>query len=526
MKKIFLQALEQLRNLWLTLEPSQKITITLLTVIIILALFFIGLWGARPDYETLFSQLDSADASEIINRLSEAKVPYKISAGGSTILVPKKQVYEMRIQMASQGLPKGSGVGFEVFDTFKLGATDFSQKINFQRALQTELERTISKISQVRQARVHIAIPDEQLFTDDKQDTTASVVLDLVGGVGLNPKQIKGIVHLIASSIKALAPQNVTIIDTDGNLLYNEEESSFSDGHFSVSQIEAKSVFERALENRVQTMLIKVIGPNKSVVRVSAELNFDQESMDSEIYEPTEEKIPRSTKVVEETHTTEGGAAANTPAITGTAIDLQQLEQAGNTSKYSRVEDIQNYEITKHIKREVKAPGTLQRLSVAVILDRAINDEQTEALTQIVSAAVGIREERGDALVIRNLAFDRSLLDKNIQQMQKTAQIDRWRDLAKTAGIAVVALIFLIFLYSAIRKIPGSLNIDKKAKNNDASEYQEEEIDYDEIDLSDVSKGPTTEAQRKIAMQRRIERLLKNDSDEFIRLLRSWLVED
>lgn len=537
MQKLILEALTQLTKLWQTLEVSQKITIVLLSLVVFLSLFFIGKWGTTPDYEILFSNLDSSDAAQIVGKLTEAKVPYKLDNGGNTVLVPKNNVYEMRIQMASQGLPKGSGVGFEIFDNFKLGATDFTQKLNYQRALQTELERTIMKIAQIRQARVHIAIPDEQIFADEKQETTASVVLDLMGAGDLNAKQIQGIVHLVASAIKGLKPENITVIDTNGNLLYSKDDSTFgAGGGYSTTQLEAQAGYEKIMEKRIQSMLVSVIGANKSVVRVNAVLDFDQQKVDSEVYEPAEEPIARSEKSTEESYSGDSsqgpggmpGTDTNVPGGGGTAA----AGGAGNSNKYSRLEEVKNYEITKHIKHEVKAPGSVKKLSVAVLLDRMVSAEQTAAITQAVKAAVGIDETRGDSLVIKNIAFDKTAMEQSQKAIQQGNMMSYGVMGAKGLGLALLVIFFLVWVRGVMRRVssmsPQTVGPDKTAELaqlDQEIQAREKEIEL-ELERLERLSMPTAEAQKKIAMQKQLEKMATKETDDFIKLLRSWLAED
>lgn len=536
MQKLILEALNQLNKLWQSLETSQRITIILLSVVIFLSLFFIGKWGATPDYEILFSNLDSQDAGQIVGKLNEAKVPYKLDNGGNTILVPKKNVYELRIQMASQGLPKGSGVGFEIFDNFKLGATDFTQKLNYQRALQTELERTITKIAQIKQARVHIAIPDEQIFADEKQETTASVVLDLMGSGDLNPKQIQGIVHLVASAIKGLKPENITVIDTNGNLLYSKEDSTFGvGGGYSTTQMEAQAAFEKTMEKRIQSMLVSVIGSNKSVVRVNAVLDFDQQKIESEVYEPAEEPIARSEKSTEESYSGEGGQGPG--GMAGTDSNMPAGVQGGtngngNSNKYSRLEEVKNYEITKHVKHEIKAPGSVKKLSVAVLLDRQVNADQTTAITQAVKAAVGIDDTRGDSLVIKNIAFDKTAMEQDQKDLKQSNLINVAMMVAKGLGTALLVVFFLIFVRGMLRRLSvastpaiGSEKAAELADMDREIEAREREIEL-ELERLERMSMPTAEAQKKIAMQKQLEKMATKETESFIKLLRSWLAED
>jgi len=508
MQKYLVAFANQIKLVWNQLEFSQRLTIGLLSFIVLIGLIALGTWGARPDYQVLFSNLDAQDASKIISKLSEGKIPYRITGNGNTIMVPEKNVHETRILLANEGIPRASGVGFELFDNFKLGATDFTQKLNFQRALQTELSRTICQIAGVRQARIHIAFPDEELYSDYKNPTTASIILDLAGATELNQNQINGIVHLVSRAVKGLKPENVTVIDTNGNLLY-QKDASMSDSSIAQgnTQIEAKRNYEKELETRLQSMLQEVLGPNKSVVRVAAELNYDTEKIDSEIYEPSDTPIVRSSKVTEESFAGQGAGAS-------AGLNVQ----SGQGSNYTKTEEVNNYEVTKHIKSTVSAVGKVKKLSVAIILDRKIDDAAQKAIMETAKAAAGIETERGDTLVVKTMEFNRKMLEDAKKEMAKAEKTELYMKVGQGAGIAVGVIILLLFLRSAFRSANqlgqgGSLEMSTTTPGGVM------------LDLSAQAAAVANAAGGETELEQQLRILATQQPDDFIRTLRDWLSE-
>jgi len=242
-------------------------------------------WSNRPDYRVLYSNLSEGDAAAVVSKLKEMKIPYRLEGAGHSILIPAGQVYETRLQLATSGLPQGGGIGFEIFDRTNIGMTDFVQHLNYQRALQGELSRTINQFSEVETSRVHLSLPRKSLFVEDQKEARASVILKLKQGRSLGRSQVQGIVHLVASSAEGLNPTNITVVDTQGHLL-SEPGDSDPMARLGQSQWEFKTNLEKTLEKRVQTMLEKAVGENRVIVRVSADLDFKQIEETEETFDP------------------------------------------------------------------------------------------------------------------------------------------------------------------------------------------------------------------------------------------------
>jgi flagellar M-ring protein FliF len=413
--------LQQLLEFVRSLSIKQKIMI--LSVIGAVALGFILLmtWANRPDYEVLYTNLNQDDAAGIIAKLKERKIPYRLEQNGTVITVPRENVHETRLTLAGEGLPRGGGVGFEIFDKTSLGTTDFVQKLNYQRAVQGELARTISQFREVEQARVHIAIPRESLFIEEEKKPTASVILKLRGGMKLNNNQVESIVHLVASAVQGLAPEDVTIADIGGKLFYKKSSSDMT-GPLSTAQLEYQKGMEDGLRKNVEGMLGEVLGTNKVIARVSADIDFQQINITEEKYDP-DSAVVRSEQRSEEK--SEGGSniPAGIPGVKGSlAGKLEGSANTGNKSLYQKESEIRNYEINK-VNRQVLGPaGSIKRLSVAVMIDGAYKEtaakegksaRQYVARTQtemsqfenIVKKAVGFDEARGDQVEVVNIPF-------------------------------------------------------------------------------------------------------------------------
>ena len=258
--------MNQILSLWRKLNPNQRLTVGVSALGVVLVAALVTTWAGRPDYQVLYTGLKAEDGGRIVEKLRSKKVPFQLKDGGSTVLVPQQYVYEMRLDLATAGLPQAGGVGYEVFDKNNFGMTDFVQKLNYQRALEGELTRTIQQLEEVEQARIHIVLPEPRLYTEERTLPTASVVLKLAGAGRLSQGQIKGITHLVASSVEGLKPEDVTVIDTNGNILSR----GHSDGGIaglSGDQLELQQSVETYLSHKAQSMLEEVLGKDrKSVV--------------------------------------------------------------------------------------------------------------------------------------------------------------------------------------------------------------------------------------------------------------------
>ncbi|OGS35102.1 MAG: flagellar M-ring protein FliF, partial [Elusimicrobia bacterium RIFOXYB2_FULL_49_7] len=387
MSDFFKQLLKQINDIWNRLNRGQKIitaaVITLTFIGLIVLIVWVGYNGKSGNYTPLFSNLELSESASIVEKLKESKIEYQIENDGHSILVPKKSVYEMRMTFAKMGLPKSGGIGYELFDKTNLGMTDFVQNLNFKRALEGELARSIESLDEVDRARVHVVIPKETIFIEKQKNATASVVLKLRPGIKLNEKQVTGIANLVAYAVEGLQRKSITIMDTEGNLLsdaYGDSELA----ERTSSQLQLQQKVEQAMARKALEMLESVLGPNKSQVKVSVDLNFEQITKTQEIYDPTS-KVVRSEERNEE-------STANSP---------QGDEKRENS--------ITNYEMNKTVQNIIGEVGSIKRISISAAVDGIYETdkegkrnyvaraaEEILKLEELVKRAVGYDLQRGD----------------------------------------------------------------------------------------------------------------------------------
>ncbi len=380
-----------------------------------LALFAVIILQARTaDYQLLYSNLDESDAASIVDWLKGNNTPYQLTNNGRNIRVPIGGIHEIRLQLASAGLPRGGGVGFEIFDKQSFALTDFVQKVNYTRALQGELARTIASLKPVESARVHLALPEKRLFKNQQKPATASVILNLKPGRQIHETQIQGIVHLVSSSIEGLSPDDVVIIDQNGNVLTRTDDKGLM-GSMSPDMLEFQLQVEKTLEERAQSLLDKALGTRNSMVRVTASLDFSQVEKTEELFDP-EEPVIRSEQINEEKSGSEivGG-------VPGVQSNLQGASStsAGATPPSSRSQRTTNYEISKVVSKTINPVGTIRKISVSVLVaDKIVPAKDKEAektvprteaellsLEKMISSALGIDKARGDKIEITSMPF-------------------------------------------------------------------------------------------------------------------------
>ena len=411
----------QIRNLLSSLNPAKKITLVSLVAGTIAGLIFLTTWTGKQDFHPLYTQLAPEDAGAILSQLKDKKVPYRISANGSSILIPAKHVYEVRMELAAQGLPQGNGVGFEVFDNTKLGMTEFVQNVNYQRALQGELSRTINRFAEVDSSRVHIVMPSNSLFIEEEEHATASVVLKLRPGKWLSTDQIQGIVHLVSSSVSRLKPENVTIVDNSGKLLAGLQDRAGM-SRLSSDQLDYRQKIEKSLETRVRTMLEKALGMDNAIVRVSCKLDFTRQEMTEERYY-SDNRVVRSEQIFNETS---GGSETMPVGAAGVQANINKKDAsstANNRSEFQKQDRTVNYEIGKMTSHTLQPVGKISRISVAVIVDGTYQQQKNDSggverkyiprpldemqkLENIVKSAVNFDSQRGDKVDVVNIPFE------------------------------------------------------------------------------------------------------------------------
>lgn len=503
---------------WRGMSRSRQAVVIILAAALIASILIVVQYTSRPQYVTLYSNLDQTQASPVLQFLREEGVPYRLDALGTEIKVPQDMADELRIEMAGKGMPFAQGLGFELFDEDSLGMTDFERQVKKQRALQEELRRTITSLDAVLQARVHLALPEPSIFLKETKEPSAAVYLKLNPLVPLEEEQVRGIVFLIASSVENLKPENVVMIDSKGNILYDAVTSSdpyLAMADSALSQLSVKRAFEVELENRLQAMLEKVFGPGKALALVTAEMDFDSRETTVIAYDET--GVPRSTHIREESYEGEGPGMdevgeANYPGYVGVAPKGE--------SRHEIQEETVNYEIGESVEKTITAPGKVLRINTSVVVDSSENSLDEEKIAQInalVSSAIGFNEERGDSISVEGMEFDSSFSDR-LDSLFADVDTDKAQDgfvrQAVIAGAILIALVLILLAIRRRRRHREALDAFEGRSLEELLAMQEQEEELAEgISLEETTLGKT-------------RKMIENNPEVAVSVLRSWLVED
>ena len=503
---------EEIQNTWQKLNKNIQILIIVLTVLMAGAFGYLIFRGASTNYQPLFTNLSTDDTAAIVERLDENNVDYQLGGNGNTVLVPESEIYRLRLDMAAAGLPDQGVVGFEIFDNSEFGTTEFERRVNYYRALGGELSRSIQSISGIEFSRVQITPPEESLFLEEEKSATASVMVKLEPGYNMSAERVNAVQNLVASGVQDLPLSEVTIVDTNGNLLSqpsNSDNSQWSDPQNFAMQRE----FESALKNDLNSLLTKVLGPNNFAIQVNANLNFDQRQAESKTYSPVidESGIVRSEEI--NTESQENGVSGGAPG-TDANIPQYQGEGTGENSSYESENTITNYEINERIEQHVYAPGEVDRLSVSVIIDQETDEATINQIRNAVSAAIGYDEQRGDVLNISSMAFDDSLEQAAQEAMLAEEEAAR-RQMYIYGGLILLVLLLtsalIIYLY---RKKPAA---DRGSKVDLSVEEDEEEINLFE---------PDADQRKRAKVKNELENMIHSDPENAAKLIRSWLIDE
>ena len=503
------------------------------------------LWSKPADYAVLFSNLDERDGGAIVTTLQQMNVPYRFSDNGSAILVPSSQVHDLRLRLAAQGLPRGGNVGFELMDNQKLGITQFAEQINYQRAVEGELARTIQNIGAVSAARVHLAIPKKTGFLRDKEKPSASVMVTLRPGRVLDEAQIAGIVHLVSSSVPELTPDRVTVVDQSGNLLTRSPDQN--KGDLDAKQLAFIQELESAYVRRVESILEPIVGAGNFKAQVAVEVDFNQTELTSESYRPN----PAPDQAIRSQHIEERyggdqapqgvpGALTNQPPVPATApITTPEVGQGGTgtataapTGKRERTATI-NYELDRTIQHTKKALGEVRRLTVAVVINQKTettregvktipSDEELAQLEKLVQNAVGLNPTRGDSITVSGALFA-----GKVEEIPPPRWKRLWSDpvmveiVREVLRYLLLAVALVIVYFGVIRPLVRTATTKaereevQSAPRAAAAESEEEGAI---VQLGGVS--PEAPFERKLAELRRIA---QNDPKLLANLIKEWL---
>ncbi|OGT03081.1 MAG: flagellar M-ring protein FliF [Gallionellales bacterium RIFCSPLOWO2_02_58_13] len=456
----------------LTLQQKMGVVVGVAALFALIAGAWI--WGQTPDYRVLYSNLSDRDGGAIIESLQQMNVPYKFAEGGGALLVASNQVHEARLKLASQGLPKGGNVGFELMENQKFGITQFAEQVNYQRALEGELARSVESIGAVAAARVHLAIPKPSVFVKEQQKPSASVVLSLQGGRLLDSAQVSAIIHLISSSVPEMSSKNVTVVDQNGTLLSASHDGGSSEG-LDANQLKYVQQIEQSYVKRIETLLIPMLGANNMRAQVSADIDFSRTEQTSESFKPNQPPNESAIRSQQSSESKNGsglgaggvpGALTNQPPVPATAPIVADGEaQGGNVAANSgnisnlQKESTVNYEVDRTIRHTILPVGSIKRLSVAVVVNgnrrvtdakgktsvKLLTEAENEQINNLVRDAVGFDQSRGDSLNVQVASFTESKEPaEEVPLWKQPGTIELGKELLKYALIAGVML-FVVF---------------------------------------------------------------------------------
>ena len=417
----------------------------------ILSLVFVGVFlSTKTDYAVLYTGLNQEDLNAIITELDKEGVKYKIDNGGRTVLVPEGKERELRLKLAAKGIPNKGIVGYELFDKTSIGLSDFQQQVNFKRAVEGELARTILKFKNIQDARVHIAFPEKSVFVREEEEAKASVFIKLKPGHKITKEQVKAIRGLVAASVENLKPENVVVIDGNGRdltALLEEEE-----GEITSRQLKLKQQFEKNLERKIQSALEDVFGYGNVKVRISTELDFSKTEKREEIYDPDMTAVVSEQKKKEKTYNEPVAGVPGTPSNIPPAPGVRPGGAGGTITE--KKESITNYEVSKKELRVVDPSMKVKRVSVGVILNGKPEEVDVEKVKSIVSAAAGIDSKRGDTISVVAIPF------KKPEVVEEKPPYPPYLKFVVPAVAGVVLLLLIFFGLKRLKKPPPEVVVE------------------------------------------------------------------
>lgn len=517
---------EQSLRLWQNLNNRQKYMIFGAAALIFISILAWSYWwGSRPDNVPLFTTLEAEDAGKVTAKLKEMKVQYEVQTGsnGTVILVPSQDVHKLRLELASQGLPRGNK-GFEIFEQNKFGTTEFQNKVQLLQAVQGELTRTIEQMGEVEKARVHIVMSEDSLYKKTEKPATASIMLKLRPQAQLTQQQVKGIVNLVAHSVQGLKPENITVVDHLARVL-NEQTNDAPPmaGTVALTQFEMTKKVQEDLQKNVQSLLDQTLGMGKAAARVNVELNFDQRTLDRQTFEPVvdEKGIIRSSQEINENY--QGTSAAAPGGVPGTTSNIPGYVTNNNSnsqSNYEKREAIRNYEINETKEKVISTPGAIRRLTVAVLVDASMPRAQQESLNKTVASAIGLNPTRGDTIAVEPIQFNTELADKQRKEEEEFVKQQQQAFMLKVALAVIIIVAILYFLYRRyVRRreqeeeaLLQALALEEQPVVDEAAEAAQEELD----------------AQEKERVEQRtvVEKFARSRPEDVAQILKVWLAEE
>lgn len=537
--------MNSLAQLLRELGPSKLSILAFIGFALLAAFIMLSFRFSSVNYAPLYTNLESRDSGHIMAELESKGIPYRLENNGTQISVTTDRVLQLRMMLAENGLPSsGSIAGYEIFDSpDSLGTSNFVHNVNLIRALEGELGRTISAFDSVEQARVHLVIPKRELFSREKMEPTASVVLQLKNQLGLKPSEVKAISHVIATAVSGLKVSNITIVDTQGRPLKLGAEDENDSTVLAANAEEYRVAVEKRMRNKIEELLERSVGLDKVKAKVSADIDFDRVVTNSESYDP-DGQVVRSVQTVEEKEAaSESNKDPNVSVENNLPTSKAESGGGGNNSNSEKVDETINYEISKKVENHIKESGTIKRLSIAVLIDGTyqLNDktgnldyvprtqDELDKLKALVTSAVGFDEKRGDTIEVVNMQFSREIAGE-----VKETPLD-WikRELHNILQTLVVAIVVILVILLVIKPMVSRAfeltKVEEEEEEFEAALRKSEDVVKQESE--DQETGVILDMDRianrvKVASLKNINEIVEKYPEETLSVLRNWLNKD
>jgi len=560
--------MEQMRKLLARLSLAQKISIVAAAALVAAALMLFAQWRREADFRPLYTGLAAEDAGAVVQKLKETGTDYRLSENGSTVLAPSARLAELRLQLAAGGLPKSGRMGFELFDKTSFGMTDFAEHVNFRRALEGELERSIVSLAEVERARVHLTFPKESVYLETRQPAKASVVLGLRAGAQLSAQNVAAICNLLASAVEGLAPEAVSVVDTRGNLL-NRPRKPGGDGlEGSEANLEYREMVEKSLLAKIQSTLEPLLGADRFRASVSAECDFSSGEQSEESFDPARSVMISSQK------SEDVAPSALAGGVPGTASNLPHppARAGGGTAGASRRTEEVNYQSSRVVRRVNLPQGELKRVSVSLLLDQDVrwegkaphllqvlvppSAEKLKTIRDLVAGLISFKAERGDQLIVETLPFEATLRTEppysapppgSAPRAVPASRLPAWlnspRGMGIAAGAAIVLLALAVVGFRLLRRrsrvsataqaalapgMPGAPGLQGDSVEQKIQAHMGGQAETQarlEAEALDAIKTPALGTKKKEALTKYLRESLKKDHLVQVQILRTWLHE-
>lgn len=533
---------------WKSLSPEQQRKLALAAAGAFLLLTTFTWTMTRTEYERLYTGLNEAEAGAVVERLEELEIPYQLARNGTTILAPSKRIDDIRLLLAREGMPQSGRLGFELFDQSSFGATEFAEQVNFRRAIEGELERTIGSMDEIRRARVHVSLPKRSVFLESEEAAKASIVLEFEPGRSLNPEGVRAVERLAASAVEGLEPARVTVMDSQGRLFSRRNEF---DDELTHQQLEFRRKMESETERKIRETIEPFLGPGRMRANVAMEVDWDAGEQTEEVVDPN--PVAVSTQVTEEENYDDIPVGAP-----GTASNLprQPAEPGQRRAGLTRSMQTTNYETSRTVTRLSIERGTIKRMSVAVLVDHDLELDEAagklvrvprpaatlETIRELVTAASGAIAERGDTVTVESLPF--TILEPPLappapppdpaEQFLSLEWVQRYRIYIIGGVVLLVLIAVLVAVFRRTRKMAKARAERQEALNAERERRELEEAQVQEVEqraaeeerlLKGLKLAPVQTSKTQV-LKKHLEELARENPEAVAKLMKAWIHED